>query len=243
MEQIEGRHPVLEALNANRPLQVIYLQKDTKGEIPAKILHIAREKSIQIVYKERGAMDELSEGRLHQGVIAITEAKRLYTPEEILAKALEKGEDPFLLILDGVEDPHNVGALMRTALAAGVHGMILRERRAAGLSPAVIKAAAGAYELMPVAVVTNISRTIVELQEKGLWIAGADLEGSLIYDCDLKGPLAVVVGAESKGISRLVKEKCDYLLKLPMKEGANSLNASVAGALFMYEVLRQRSGF
>ena len=240
MEQIEGRHPVLSALHANRPIERIFLLKDIKGEVPAKILHLAKERAIKIAYKNRNELDEISEGRLHQGVIALAEEKPLYSLEEILDVAARKEEEPFILILDGLQDPQNVGALIRTALAAGVHGMVMLLRRAAKISPCTIKAAAGAYEHMPIAIVTNISRAIERLKELGLWVAGADVDADSIYEKNLSGPLAVVIGSEDKGLSRLVREKCDYLIKLPMSESANSLNASVAGGIIMYEVMRQR---
>ena len=160
--------------------------------------------------------------------------------EDILAIAEERGEDPFVLVLDGIEDPHNLGSIMRSADGAGVHGVIIPERRAVGLTAAVAKTSAGAIEHLAVAKVTNIGRTIEFLQEKGLWVAGADMQGTLYTEADLTGPLALVIGNEGKGISRLVKEKTDFLLRIPMQGRVSSLNASVAAALFMYEAVRQR---
>ncbi|MPM59862.1 putative TrmH family tRNA/rRNA methyltransferase [bioreactor metagenome] len=243
MEQIEGRHPVLEAMKANRPIESIFLLKDGKGEAFSSIEYLAREKKIEIQRVDRDRLDQLSEGRIHQGVIAIAVAKPMVDVEDMLRLAKEKGEDPFLIVLDGIEDPGNVGALMRTAAAVGAHGMILREKRAAGMSPAALKAAAGAWEYLPVATVTNISRTLQQLKTQGVWVAGADMEGELIYRSNLKGPLAIVIGSEGKGLSRLVKEHCDFLLRFPMVGPIGSLNASVAGGLFMYEALRQRTNY
>ncbi len=243
MEQIEGRHPVLEAMKANRPIESIFLLKDGKGEAFSSIEYLAREKKIEIQRVDRDRLDQLSEGRIHQGVIAIAVAKPMVDVEDMLRLAKEKGEDPFLIVLDGIEDPGNVGALMRTAAAVGAHGMILREKRAAGMSPAALKAAAGAWEYLPVATVTNISRTLQQLKTQGVWVAGADMEGELIYRSNLKGPLAIVIGSEGRGLSRLVKEHCDFLLRFPMVGPIGSLNASVAGGLFMYEALRQRTNY
>ncbi len=243
MEQIEGRHPVLEAMKANRPIESIFLLKDGKGEAFSSIEYLAREKKIEIQRVDRDRLDQLSEGRIHQGVIAIAVAKPMVDVEDMLRLAKEKGEDPFLIVLDGIEDPGNVGALMRTAAAVGAHGMILREKRAAGMSPAALKAAAGAWEYLSVATVTNISRTLQQLKTQGVWVAGADMEGELIYRSNLKGPLAIVIGSEGKGLSRLVKEHCDFLLRFPMVGPIGSLNASVAGGLFMYEALRQRTNY
>ena len=243
MEQIEGRHPVLEAMKANRPMEVIYLLKDGKGEAFASIEYTAKEKKIEIQRVDRNRLDQLSEGRIHQGVIAIATAKPMVDVVDMILMAKERGEDQFLLILDGVEDPGNVGALMRTASAAGVHGLILREKRAAGITPATIKASAGAWEYLPVAMVTNISRTIQELKKQGIWVAGADMEGQIVYKSNLKGPLAIVIGGEGKGLSRLVREHCDFLLKIPMVGQISSLNASVAGGLLMYEAFRQRGNY
>lgn len=243
MEQIEGRHPVLEAMKANRPIESIFLLKDGKGEAFSSIEYLAREKKIEIQRVDRDRLDQLSEGRIHQGVIAVAVAKPMVDVEDMLRLAKEKGEDPFLIVLDGIEDPGNVGALMRTAAAVGAHGMILREKRAAGMSPAALKAAAGAWEYLSVATVTNISRTLQQLKTQGVWVAGADMEGELIYRSNLKGPLAIVIGSEGKGLSRLVKEHCDFLLRFPMVGPIGSLNASVAGGLFMYEALRQRTNY
>ena len=229
MEQIEGRHPVIEAMKANRPMETVYLLKDGRGEVFATIEYLAKDKKIEIVRVDRNRLDQMSEGRIHQGVIAIATAKPMVDVEDMILLAKERGEDPLILILDGIEDPGNVGALMRTASAAGVHGLILREKRAAGITPATIKASAGAWEYLPVAMVTNISRTIQQLKEQGIWIAGADMDGQVLYKSNLKGPLAIVIGGEGKGLSRLVRENCDFLLRIPMVGQISSLNASVAG--------------
>ena len=243
MEQIEGRHPVIEAMKANRPMETVYLLKDGRGEAFATIEYLAKDKKIEIVRVDRNRLDQMSEGRIHQGVIAIATAKPMVDVEDMILLAKERGEDPLILILDGIEDPGNVGALMRTASAAGVHGLILREKRAAGITPATIKASAGAWEYLPVAMVTNISRTIQQLKEQGIWIAGADMDGQVLYKSNLKGPLAIVIGGEGKGLSRLVRENCDFLLRIPMVGQISSLNASVAGGLLLYEAFRQRGNY
>ncbi|HZW49775.1 MAG TPA: 23S rRNA (guanosine(2251)-2'-O)-methyltransferase RlmB [Bacillota bacterium] len=240
MEQIEGRYPVLEAFHAGRKLIKLYLLKDGKGETLEKIEHLAEMQQVTIQWMDRNKLNEMSEGRVHQGVIAEAPDKELVSVEDILAIAVAKSQPPFILVLDGLEDPGNVGSLIRSAAAAGVHGLIMREKRAASFTPGLIKATAGAWEYLPIAVVTNISRTLVQLKEAGVWVAGADMDGDLIYKANLQGPLAIVIGAEGQGLSRLVKEKCDFLLSLPMVGGIASLNAAVAGALAIYEALRQR---
>ncbi|MCE5195556.1 MAG: 23S rRNA (guanosine(2251)-2'-O)-methyltransferase RlmB [Negativicutes bacterium] len=240
MEQIEGRYPVLEALQGGRKLMKLYLLQDGKGETIEKIARLAEMQQVPVQWMDRNQLNRLSEGRVHQGVIAEVPDKELVSVAEILAIAAAKSQPPFLLVLDGLEDPGNVGSLIRSAAAAGVHGMIMREKRAAGFTPGLIKATAGAWEYLPIAVVTNISRTLVQLKEAGVWVAGADMTGELIYQANLTGPLAMVIGAEGQGLSRLVKEKCDFLVSLPMVGGVASLNAAVAGALVIYEALRQR---
>ncbi len=241
-EQVEGRNPVMEALRADRPLNKLLVARGaSEGSIRA-ILAIAREKGILVQEVDRARLDTLAEGRVHQGVIALAAPRRYSEPEDILALARQRGEDPFVLILDGLEDPHNVGSLLRTAECAGAHGAILPERRAAPITPAVVKASAGAAEHLPVARVTNLVQTLEWLKQQGLWIAGADAAGPQFYtEASLTGPLALVIGGEGKGMGRLVREHCDLLVRLPLRGRITSLNASVAGGVLMYEVLRQRA--
>lgn len=193
---------------------------------------------INYVSKER--LDQLSETRAHQGVIAQVAAYEYSTVEEILARAEEKGEPPFLILLDNVEDPHNLGAIIRTANLAGAHGVIIPKRRAVGLTSTVAKTSAGAINYTPVAKVTNIVRTIEELKEKGIWFVCADMGGETMYDLDLTGPMGLVIGNEGEGVSRLVREACDFTASIPMKGDIDSLNASVAAGVFAYEIVRQR---
>lgn len=239
-ERLEGRNPVLEALKSGRTIEKIVLAKGEKHGSVRKIIQLAKEKGIIIQEAEKKKLDFITKSANHQGVIAYVAAHSYVAVEDILALAEERGEDPFVLVLDGIEDPHNLGSIIRSADGAGVHGIIIPERRAVGLTAAVAKTSAGAIEHLAVAKVTNIGRTIELLQAKGLWIAGADMQGKLYTEADLTGPLALVIGNEGKGISRLVKEKTDFLLRIPMRGQVNSLNASVAAALFMYEAVRQR---
>lgn len=239
-ERLEGRNPILEALKSGRTIEKIVLAKGEKHGSVRKIIQLAKEKGIIIQETEKKKLDLITKSANHQGVIAYVAAHSYVAVEDILAIAEERGEDPFVLVLDGIEDPHNLGSIMRSADGAGVHGVIIPERRAVGLTAAVAKTSAGAIEHLAVAKVTNIGRTIEFLQEKGLWVAGADMQGTLYTEADLTGPLALVIGNEGKGISRLVKEKTDFLLRIPMLGRVSSLNASVAAALFMYEAVRQR---
>ncbi len=240
MDRIEGRHPVMEAIKAGRPIEKILVAKQVRGRPIDELLTLAEEAGVRVQFVDRELLDRESEQRNHQGVVAIAAPKRFVDLDEIVEIAKGRGEDPFILILDGLEDPHNVGSLLRTAHAAGVHGVVMRERRAVGLTSTVAKVSAGAIEYVEIAQVVNLGQAIEQLKEKGLWIAGADMDGDTIYGTKLTGPLAVVVGAEGKGISRLIREKCDFVVSLPMQGQVASLNASVAGALVLYEVVRQR---
>lgn len=240
MDRIEGRHPIIEAIKAGRPMEKILVAKQVRGRPIDELLQLAEQAGIRVQFVERELLDRESEQRNHQGVVAIAAPKRFVDLDEIVANARQRGEDPFVLILDGLEDPHNVGSLLRTAHAAGVHGVVIRERRAVGLTSTVAKVSAGAIEYVDIAQVVNLGQAVEQLKAKGLWIAGADMDGQPIYSAKLTGPLAVVVGAEGKGISRLVREKCDFVVSLPMKGQVASLNAGVAGALVLYEVVRQR---
>ena len=240
-EQIEGRHPVGEALRAGRFISVLYLQQDGENEIYRDLEKMAADRSISVHYLPRPEMDNLSEGRLHQGVIALAGAKPLCDLDDILAVAQARGEAPFIVVLDGLEDPQNVGSLIRSAEAAGCHGLIIRERRAAPVTPTLIKATAGAWEYLAVAQVVNIPRALEELKSAGLWIVGADMRGTSVYEADLNRPLALVIGSEGAGLSHLVRQRCDLLVSLPMRGSISSLGAAAAGGILLYEALRQRS--
>ncbi len=236
---LAGRNPVMEALKSGREIEKILLLKGAEGSVK-KIEGMARDQNIEIQYVQRNALDRMTDGAAHQGVAAFVAGFHYCEPEDLLAAAEAKGEDPFLLILDGIEDPHNLGAIIRTADASGAHGVIIPKRRAAAVTPTAEKASAGAAEYVPVARVANIARTIDDLKERGIWIAAADMDGAEVWQSDLTGPIALVIGSEGNGVSRLVREKCDYIVSFPMRGRINSLNASNAAALLMYEVFRQR---
>lgn len=239
--QLEGRNPVLEALRAGRAINKLLVAKGSQEGSIRQILALAKEAGIVVQEQDRSRLDALAEGRAHQGVIAMVAAHRYYEVEDLLARAKEKGEDPLVLILDGIEDPQNLGSLLRTADAVGAHGVIIPERRAVGLTETVAKVSAGAVEYVPVARVTNTARTIEELKEQGFWVVGTHQDGKELYhQARLTGPLAVVIGSEGKGIGRLVAEKCDFMVRLPMLGHVTSLNAAVAGAILLYEIRRQR---
>lgn len=240
-DRLEGRNPVMEALRAGREIDKILILKGEREGSVVRIAALAREKGIVVQEVEKQKLNALSETHAHQGVIAFCAAAKYKTVEELLEIAKEKGEPPFLLLLDEINDPHNLGSLLRTANCAGVHGVVIPKRRAVGLTATVAKASAGAVEYVPVAKVTNLSQTIDRLKEAGLWIAGADMDGATSFtEADFKGAIGLVIGNEGEGIGPLVKKKCDFLVQIPMKGEINSLNASVAGSLLMYEVLRQR---
>jgi 23S rRNA (guanosine2251-2'-O)-methyltransferase len=236
---IIGRNPVMEALKSGREIEKLLVAKDSEGSI-RKILGMAKDKNLPYQFAEKTALDRIADGRVHQGVIAYVSTFEYSDLEDILEKARQKGEDPFLIILDGIEDPHNLGAIMRTADGAGAHGIIIPKRRAAGITDVVAKASAGAVEYVPVAKVSNIAQTIDKLKELGVWTFACDMDGAEYDKADLKGSLALVIGAEGQGISRLVKEKCDFSLSIPMSGKISSLNASNAAAILLYEVRRQR---
>lgn len=239
---LEGRNSVLEAIKANRTINKLLVQKGNKEGSIKHIIALAREKGIVIQETERTNLDKISTTHAHQGVIAYVAAKDYVEVDEILEIAASKGEDPFIVILDGIEDSHNLGSVLRTADAVGAHGVIIPKRRAVGLNAAVSKASAGAVEYVPVARVTNIGQTIEYLKERNIWIMGTDLSGEKdIYQSDLKGPIALVLGNEGEGMGKLVSQKCDFIVNIPMKGRISSLNVAVAGAVIMYEVLRQRN--
>jgi 23S rRNA (guanosine2251-2'-O)-methyltransferase len=206
----------------------------------SKIIGEARKKGVVVKFESKDKMDKISDSKNHQGVIAYVAAYDYVEVEDILSYAREKDEQPFILILDGIEDPHNLGAIIRTANIVGIHGIIIPKRRAVGLTATVAKTSAGAIEYAKIARVTNITRTIEDLKKEGLWIAGADMDGEIMYKVDLKGPLAIVVGGEGQGVSKLVKEKCDLVARIPMKGDISSLNASVATGVIAFEAFRQR---
>lgn len=235
---IAGRNAVSEAMASGREIEKIVIADGTGGSVK-KIIAGAKERKLKVEYRERGWLDRYYDGT-HQGVIAFTAAHKYSTVDEIMSAADERAESPFIIILDDLEDPHNLGAIMRTAECAGAHGVIIGKNNAVGLTETVAKASAGAIEYMRVARVTNIGRTIDELKERGVWVAACDMDGDNYTDADLKGPIAIVIGNEGKGISRLVKEKCDFTVSIPMTGRISSLNASNAAAILMYEIIRQR---
>jgi 23S rRNA (guanosine2251-2'-O)-methyltransferase len=238
---IEGRNAVIEALKSDRTIeQVLVAKGDTKGSINV-VLGIAKEKGTVVKYVERAKLDEMSQTGAHQGVIAIVTPYKYFKLDDILDYAKSKDELPFIIVLDELEDPHNFGSIIRTAETCGVHGIVIPKRKNVGVTPTVYKTSAGAIEHMKIAKVTNVNATIDELKNKGVWVYGADMSGeSYCYDVDLKGAIALVIGSEGKGISKLTKEKCDVLMKIPMVGKISSLNASVAGGIMMYEVLKQK---
>ncbi len=240
MDKIEGRNAVLEAYRSGRTVDKLFvLDRCMDGPIRS-ILREAKKHDTIINYVTRERLDELSETGHHQGVIAQVTAYEYTDVDTILARAEEKGEPPFLVLLDEIEDPHNLGAIIRSACLAGAHGVIVTKHRAAGLTSTVVRASAGALNYVPVAKVTNLSKTIEELKSKGLWFVCADMGGTRMYDLDLKGPIGLVIGNEGEGVSRLVREKCDFIASIPMKGEIDSLNASVAAGVLMYEIVRQR---
>lgn len=240
--RIEGRNPVLEALKSGREIDKILVQSGEKNGSLKKIIAVAREKKIVVTETERRRLDAMSVTHSHQGVIAFAAAREYSTVEDILKSAADKGEQPFIVIADDLTDPHNLGSVIRTANAAGAHGVIIPKRNSVGLSPIVEKTSAGALEFTPVARVSNLASTIEFLKKNNIWVVGADMDGSeTIYTHDFSGAVAIVVGSEGKGVSRLVREKCDFIVSIPMNGQINSLNASVAAALMMYEVVRTRN--
>lgn len=237
---IEGRNAVIEAFRSGKTIDKIFV---LDGCQDGPIMTIKREAKkhdtlLKFVTKER--LDQMSETGKHQGVIAYAAAYEYAEVDDILAKAQEKGEPPFIILLDNIEDPHNLGAIIRTANLAGAHGVIIPKNRAVGLTAVVARTSAGALNYTPVAKVTNLGQTIEELKKKGLWFVCADMDGTKMYDLDLKGPIGLVIGNEGSGVGRLVKEKCDMIASIPMKGDIDSLNASVAAGVLAYEIVRQR---
>lgn len=238
---IEGRNAVMEAFRAGKPIDRLFILDGCQDGPIKSILREAKKGDTIITFVKKERLDQISDSGKHQGVIAYAAAYEYAEVDDILKIAEEKGEPPFILLLDGIEDPHNLGAMIRTANQAGVHGIIIPKRRAVGLTATVAKTSAGAINYTPVAKVTNLVATMEELKEKGLWFVCADLEGEVMYKQNLTGPIGLVIGSEGDGVSRLVKEKCDFTAKIPMVGDIDSLNASVAMGILSYEIVRQRS--
>lgn len=237
---IEGRNAVIEAFRSGRTIDKVFVLDGCQDGPVRTIIREAKKHGAVLNFVEKERLNQLSETGRHQGVVAWAAAYSYAEVSDILDAAAQKGEDPFLILLDGIEDPHNLGAIIRTANTAGAHGVIIPKRRASGLTATVAKASAGALNYTPVAKVTNLAKTIDELKEKGLWFVCADMDGEQMYNLNLTGPIGLVVGSEGQGVSRLVKEKCDYIASIPMNGEITSLNASVAGGVLAYEIVRQR---
>lgn len=235
-----GRVPVIELLKGKRDVNKLFIQADLSGEKIHEIIALAKKKSIQVQEVPKSKLDTLTQAAVHQGVLAAVAAHAYADLEDIFINAQEKNEEPFIIILDGVEDPHNLGSILRTADAVGAHGVIIPKRRAVGLTSVVAKTSTGAIEHVPVVRVTNLAQTIDLLKSRGIWVFATDMTGKSYTKWDVKGALALVIGNEGKGVSRLVKESCDELLTIPMVGHVQSLNASVAAAVLMYEVFRGR---
>lgn len=238
-----GRNAVSEALRSQRSLNKLLVQDGAHGGSLAELLALAKAKAVPVEFVKVERLDKLATGMRHQGVLALAAPIAFQTLDDVFAKAAAKGEPPFLLLLDELQDPQNVGALIRTADAAGVHGVLMPRRRSCPLNAVVAKISAGAVEYVPVVQIGNIAQAMEELKERGCWVVGADMDGVDFYAANMTGPIVLVIGAEGKGLGRLVKQKCDDIVSLPMHGGVNSLNASNAGAILMYEVVRQRHLF
>ena len=237
---IEGRNAIIEAFRAGRSVDKLFIQEHTKEGSMNTLLREAKKTNTLIKYVPKERLDQISETGHHQGAVAFVAAYNYAEIDDMFALAQERGESPFIIILDEIEDPHNLGAIIRTANLAGAHGVIVPKNRACGLTATVVKASAGAINYTPIAKVTNISQTIESLKDKGMWFVCADMDGETMYDIDLTGSIGLVVGNEGKGVSRLVKEKCDFIASIPMKGDIDSLNASVATGVLAYEIVRQR---
>ena len=239
---IEGRNAVIEAYRAGRPIDKLFILDGCQDGPVRTIVREAKKHDTLVQFVDKERLTQLSQTGRHQGVIAYTAAYEYAQVEDMLALAKERGEDPFLILLDDIEDPHNLGAIIRTANLAGAHGVIIPKRRAVGLTATVAKTSAGAINYTPVAKVTNLTKTMKELKEKGLWFVCADMGGESMYKLNLTGPIGLVIGNEGEGVSRLVKETCDFVASIPMKGDIDSLNASVATGVLAYEIVRQRLG-
>lgn len=238
--KIEGRNAVLEALRAGKPIDKLYVLDGCPDGPVRTIIREAKKGNTIINYVKKERLDQLSETGHHQGVIAMAASYEYATVEDILEKAREKGKAPFIFVLDNIEDPHNLGAMIRTANLAGAHGVIIPKRRAVGLTPTVARTSAGAINYTPVAKVTNLKQTMEQLKKEGMWFVCADMDGTPYYQMDLKGPMGLVIGNEGEGVSRLIKETCDFVASIPMKGDIDSLNASVAAGVLAFEIARQR---
>lgn len=240
--KIEGRNPVIEAYRSGKTIDKLFVLDGCQDSPVKTITREARKQHTIISYVSKERLDQLSETHHHQGVIAIAAAYDYASVDDILAKAREKGEAPFIFLLDGIEDPHNLGAIIRTANLAGAHGVIIPKHRAVGLTATVARTSAGALNFTPVAKVTNLGAAMDELKKEGLWFVCADMKGEVMYRQNLTGPIGLVIGNEGEGVSRLVREKCDFTASIPMKGDIDSLNASVAAGVLAYEIVRQRMG-
>lgn len=240
-DMIYGRNPVLEAIEAGHEINKALVLEGSRDKNLQKVIDALKNKKIQIQFTDRKQLDKLSSGENHQGVIVYVAPYKYYEVEALLERAAEKEEAPFLILLDEITDPHNLGSVIRTANAVGAHGVIIPKRRSAAVNQTVVKTSCGAVEYVPVARVTNMTQTIKKLQEAGVWIVGTDMGAPTYYETNLTGGIGIVIGNEGDGISRLVKESCDLMVSLPMKGEVSSLNAAVAGSVIMYEVLRQRN--
>lgn len=239
-DMVAGRNAVMEALKGSRSVNKLMIANgSTEGSIK-EIIAVAKEKGINIQYWDRSKLDSIARGIRHQGVLAQVAPVQYAELEDILQVAKDRNEPPFIVLLDELEDPHNLGAILRTADAAGVHGVLIPKHRSCPLSATVAKTSAGAVEYVPVARVGNLVQTIKKLKQEGLWVAAADMDGKDYYDTDLTGPLLLIIGSEGQGVGRLVKEQCDFVVRIPMVGKINSLNASVAGSILMYEAMKQR---
>lgn len=240
--KIEGRNPVIEAYRSGKTIDKLFVLDGCQDGPVKTITREARKQHTIISYVSKERLDQLSETHHHQGIIAIAAAYDYASVDDILAKAREKGEEPFIFLLDGIEDPHNLGAIIRTANLAGAHGVIIPKHRAVGLTATVARTSAGALNFTPVAKVTNLGAAMDELKKEGLWFVCADMKGEVMYRQNLTGPIGLVIGNEGEGVSRLVREKCDFTASIPMKGDIDSLNASVAAGVLAYEIVRQRMG-
>lgn len=237
---IEGRNAVLEALRSGKPIDKLYVLDGCQDGPVTTIRREAKKRNCFVKFVDRERLDQLSETGHHQGVIAMAAAYEYAELEDLFAAAVKKGEDPFFILLDNIEDPHNLGAVIRTANLAGAHGVIIPKDRAVGLTATVARTSAGAVNYTPVTRVTNLVRTMEELKQRGMWLVCADMDGTRMYDLNLKGPIGLVVGSEGEGVGRLVKEHCDMVASIPMKGDIDSLNASVAAGVLAWEIMRQR---
>ena len=237
---IEGRNAVIEAFRAGKPIDKLFVLDGCQDGPIRTIVRESKKHDVILKFVTKERLDQMSESKKHQGVIAYTAAYEYSEMEDIFTLAEEKGEDPFVILLDNIEDPHNLGAIIRTANLAGAHGVIIPKHRAVGLTATVAKTSAGALNYTPVVKVTNLAKTMEELKERGLWFVCADMGGETMYRLNLTGPIGLVIGNEGEGVGRLVKEKCDFVASIPMKGDIDSLNASVAAGVLAYEIVRQR---